>query len=623
MRTLVWVVAGLVLGQWAVTQWLAEAFGGQAGLGRAWFQVGDVALYAPWSWVRWAPRLPNLYLAPLRSAVLVAVAIPMLLPVGVRLWNRRPDGHGSARWATRRDLIRSGLLGAVRRGGVYVGAWRRQGRAHYLRHDGPEHVLAFAPTRSGKGVGLVIPTLLSWRESGVVLDIKGENWEKTAGWRQRGAGQRVLRFDPGDAQSARFNPLAEIRLRTPHEVADVQNLATTLVDPKGEGFEDKHWSQTAWSLLVGAILHVGYREANRGKTGTLAAVADELSRDDTCAELAERWLHFDHAGVHASWSSLTGASVTHPVVASVAREMAQRPDKYAASVLSTARALVTLYRDPLIARATGASDFRVRDLIEGEAPMTLYLVVQPGDLKRVRPLVRVMLTQIFYGLLAEHPPSPEPAPPRWPGRVGRAPKRADTAPTSALRRRRVLLMLDEFASLGKLEILQDALAYCAGYGVKAYLIVQGLEQLYSAYGRDESIVSNCHIRVAFAPNKIETAQLLSKMTGTATVPSRTWAGNKRHRQFHGRPLLTPDECMRLRLAEKDPITGRINAGEALILAAGLPPIYGEQILYFEDAAFHRRARVPPPATHDARPERCLSRDDHAMAAALLSAPESD
>ena len=586
-------------------------------------QVGDVALYAPWSWVRWAPRLPEIYLERLRSAVLVAVAVPMFLPVAFVFGTDARTGTVRHAGPSEADLIRSGLLGAVRRGGVYVGAWRRKGRAHYLRHDGPEHVLAFAPTRSGKGVGLVIPTLLSWRESGVVLDIKGENWEKTAGWRQRGAGQRVLRFDPGDAQSARFNPLAEIRLRTPHEVADVQNLATTLVDPKGEGFEDKHWSQTAWSLLVGAILHVGYRDANRGKTGTLASVADELSRDDACAELAERWLHFDHAGVHKPWSSLTGSSVTHPVVASVAREMAQRPDKYAASVLSTARALLTLYRDPLIARATGESDFRVRDLIDGERPCTLYLVVQPGDLKRVRPLLRVMLTQILYGLMAEHPTSPEPGTPRWPGRVGRAPKLDRTEPISALRRHRVLLMLDEFASLGRLEILQEALAYCAGYGVKAYLIVQGLEQLYAAYGRDESIVGNCHIRVAFAPNKIETAQLLSKMTGTTTVQSRTWAGKKRQKHFHARPLLTPDECMRLRLPEKDRITGRMNAGEALILAAGLPPIYGEQILYFEDAAFRRRASVPPPATNDARPERSLSRDDQAMAAALVGAQESN
>ena len=110
-------------------------------------------------------------------------------------------------------------------------------------------------------------------------------------------------------------------------------------------------------------------------------------------------------------------------------------------------------------------------------------------------------------------------------------KRGVTEPAPEPVRRRVLLMLDEFASLGKLEILQEALAYCAGYGVKAYLIVQGLEQLYAAYGRDEAIVGNCHIRVAFAPNKIETAELLSKMMGTTTVQTRAWAGKKRQKPF--------------------------------------------------------------------------------------------
>ena len=622
--TLGCVVAGLVLGQWAVTQWLAGLFGPQAALGTPWFHLGDLGLYAPWSWTRWAAHLPGVYAERLRSAVLLAVAVPLFLPGLWRLLNRRPDGHGSARWAKRSDLVRSGLLGAVRRGGVYVGAWRCKGRARYLRHDGPEHVLAFAPTRSGKGVGLVIPTLLSWRESAVVLDIKGENWEKTAGWRQQGAGQRVIRFDPGDPKSARFNPLAEIRLRSAHEVADVQNIATMLVDPKGEGFEDKHWSQTAWSLLVGAILHVCYREMHRGQMGTLAEVADELSRDRKCADLAERWLRFDHAGANERWHSSTSSTPTHPVVASVAREMAQRPEKYAASVLSSARAFLTLYRDPLIAAATSESDFGVRDLLGGDAPCTLYVVVRPRDLKRVRPLLRLMLTQVVYGLMAELPAAEESHRPGSWERVGRVLKLGrfggSQAP-GASARRRVLLMLDEFASLGKLELLQEALAYCAGYGVKAYLIVQGLEQLYAAYGPDESIIGNCHIRVAFAPNKIETAQLLSKMTGTTTVQSFTWAGKKRQRHLHPRPLLTPDECMRLRLPEKERATGRVAAGEALILAAALPPIYGEQILYFQDAVFRARAALLPPKGCDAGPDERLSPDAHEMAAALLGARE--
>jgi type IV secretion system protein VirD4 len=214
--------------------------------------------------------------------------------------------------------MRAGLLQPVTRGGVYVGAWRDPfGSVRYLRHDGPEHVLAFAPTRSGKGIGLVIPTLLSWRESALVLDIKGENWERTAGWRVNRAGQRVIRFDPTDPESARYNPLAEIRLETPHEIADAQNIATMLVDPQGKGVERDHWAQTSWSLLVGAILHVCYRERRRGNVGTLSDVARELTSSEAgeLKEIIERWLRFDHGGPEEACEGSRGSARTHPVIA--------------------------------------------------------------------------------------------------------------------------------------------------------------------------------------------------------------------------------------------------------------------------------------------------------------------
>ena len=143
-------------------------------------------------------------------------------------------------------------------------------RGAYLRHHGPEHVLCFAPTRSGKGVGLVVPTLLTWRGSAIVHDIKGENWELTAGWRARFG--RALLFDPTNVQSAAYNPLLEVR-RGEREVRDVQNIADVLVDPEGALEKRNHWEKTSHALLVGTILHVLYAETDK----TLAGVANFLS----------------------------------------------------------------------------------------------------------------------------------------------------------------------------------------------------------------------------------------------------------------------------------------------------------------------------------------------------------
>ena len=152
----------------------------------------------------------------------------MLLLLDVARANSKvnPFLHGSARWADRRDIKAAGLL---KNNGVYVGAWRdKNGTIHYLRHAGPEHVLCYAPTRSGKGVGLMLPTLLSWQQSVFVTDLKGELYELTSGWRQKYAHNRILRFEPAAAAgSCCFNPMAELRLGTEHEVGDVQNLALT------------------------------------------------------------------------------------------------------------------------------------------------------------------------------------------------------------------------------------------------------------------------------------------------------------------------------------------------------------------------------------------------------------
>ncbi|SEH12567.1 type IV secretion system protein VirD4 [Sphingopyxis sp. YR583] len=222
------VFAIMIAGVWAATQWCAAMLGNQPELGSPWFRLFDIPVYEPWAlffwWFRFEAYAPEVF----DKAGSLAAASGFLgcaAAVSASLWRARQSRHvttyGSARWARFGEIDKAGLFGGA---GVFIGQYR----GRYLRHDGPEHIMAFAPTRSGKGVGLVVPTLLGWTGSAVIHDIKGENWKLTAGWRAK-LGHALL-FDPTDPASARYNPLLEVRRGT-HEVRDAQNIADILVDP--------------------------------------------------------------------------------------------------------------------------------------------------------------------------------------------------------------------------------------------------------------------------------------------------------------------------------------------------------------------------------------------------------
>ena len=263
-------LAMVLLGCWAATEWTAWRLGFQPALGLPWVRIGAAPVYQPqlffaW-WYHFDAYAPGVFArgAAIASAGGLGAA---LLAIAASVLRARQARHittyGSALWATRHDIEAAGLLDDA---GVQLG---RLG-AQPLRHDGPEHVLCFAPTRSGKGVGLVVPTLLSWTGSVIVHDIKGENWTLTAGWQAQFS--YCLLFDPTNPRSAAYNPLLEVR-RGEWEVRDVQNIADVLVDPEGTLERRNHWEKTSHSLLVGAILHVFYAEPDK----TLAGVAVFLS----------------------------------------------------------------------------------------------------------------------------------------------------------------------------------------------------------------------------------------------------------------------------------------------------------------------------------------------------------
>ncbi|MBP7657786.1 MAG: IncP-type conjugal transfer protein TraG, partial [Pseudoxanthomonas sp.] len=360
------VVFGIVIaGVWAATQWTAAALGYQLRLGSPWFDFFSTPVYHPWRLFEWwflfdayAPRVFDTGGAIAGGSGLLGVVVA----IGMSIWRSRQSRlvttYGSARWASAQDVRKAGLTQST---GVFLGQHDRQ----YLRHEGPEHVLTFAPTRSGKGVGLVVPTLLSWPASAVIHDIKGENWSITAGWRSRFS--HCLLFNPTDSRSAAYNPLLEVR-RGAHEVRDVQNIADILVDPEGALEKRNHWEKTSHALLVGAILHVLYA----GEDKTLRGVANFLSDPASPFELTlHRMMTTHHLG-----------DGPHPVVASAAREVLNKSDNERSGVLSTAMSFLGLYRDPTVAEVTSCCDWRIADLIAAESPVSLYLVVPPSDISR-------------------------------------------------------------------------------------------------------------------------------------------------------------------------------------------------------------------------------------------------
>jgi type IV secretion system protein VirD4 len=545
------VFAFALAGVWGATQWTAAALAHQPELGAPWIVIAGFRIYPPpaffWWWFSFDAYAPQVFMHGAYIAVSGGFAA-IVVAIGMSVWRAREaraaETFGTARWATQREVKAAGLLGDA---GVVLG---RMGR-DYLRHDGPEHVLCYAPTRSGKGVGLVVPTLLTWPASAIVHDIKGENWQLTAGLRSRFG--RVLLFDPTNTASAAYNPLLEVR-RGEWEVRDVQNVADVLVDPEGSLEKRNHWEKTSHALLVGAILHTLYAGEDRTLAGVAAFLSDPQRPIESTLRAMMTTPHLGETGVH-------------PVVASAARELLNKSENERSGVLSTAMSFLGLYRDPVVAKVTSRCDWRIADLVDGKQPATLYLVVPPSDISRTKPLIRLVLNQIGRRLTED-----------LQARDGR---------------HRLLLMLDEFPALGRLDFFESALAFMAGYGIKGFLIAQSLNQIEKAYGPNNAILDNCHVRVSFATNDERTAKRVSDALGTATEmrAMKNYAGHRLSpwlghlmvsRSETARQLLTPGEIMQLPPEDE------------IVMIAGTPPIRAKKARYFTDQRFTDRL-LPPPA----------------------------
>jgi type IV secretion system protein VirD4 len=472
-------------------------------------------------------------------------ALMLLLVVIRALTNRRSvsrsTSYGSSRWATPREVRQAGLLGTA---GVMLGRYDH----HYLRDDSDAHLLLVAPTRQGKGIGPIICSLLTWMESVVVTDPKdGENYDVTAAWRQ-GLGP-VYAFTPRRNPQTRINVLDTVRLQTSKEFGDAQLIAQSLVAPEKLARESQtslHFRELAALLLTATILHVLYTSPRK----SLAGVWHFLTQQHTSLGAALKTMasarHLSH-GVHEAIASMTTAikNITG--------------DRELSSVWTTAIRPLVLYSDPLVAASTDASDVDLDALQYGPAPVSLYLIApSPMELERLHPLYRVVLDVAMHRLM-EHK------------------VRAWT--------HRLLSVLDEIAWFGYTRAIDKGIAVKAGYGMKDLLVAQDFESLFDVYGPHTAIWGNCRVKIFFAPDNDLTAKRISQnLLGESTVEqpvvhqggSGMQTNASTTYQFHGRPLLTPDELMEL------------PPDQEIVRVSGCKPILAQKLDYRTDVNLRRR-----------------------------------
>lgn len=465
----------------------------------------------------------------------------LLVGVGI-LRNRRQPLHGAARWATESDLKARGLRAHT---GIVLG--ERDGRL--LTLGGDEHVLLYAPTRTGKGVGVVIPNLLSWPGSTVVLDIKRENWNATAGFRSA-HGQTVFLFDPfaADGRTARFNPLGHVDRSAPDAVLTLLQKMAAMLFPTPPG-ADPFWTEAARTGFVavgGLIAESPERPFSLGEIYAELTAGDP--RDRLMRLVARRREH--------------GPALSPPFVQGLT-DFCRSSENTFAGVRQTLTSRLNIFLSPQVRAATDTSDFDLADL--RSRPMSIYLCASPDELPRVAGLYGLIF-QLLVDLNTRELPVQEARP--------------------------VLVLLDEFARLGRADVLAQAFSYVAGYGLRLLCVLQSPAQLRAIYGQDltEDIMGNCGAEVVFAPKDLRTAQDLAERLGAYTYAGRSHS--KPSGFSTGRRSETRSDQRRLLMLPQE--LTQMDPRQLLVLFAGAPPVRGRKLAYYREPAFARRLRPPPP-----------------------------
>lgn len=457
---------------------------------------------------------------------------------------------GDARFATRREIRKAGLLGEK---GIIVG---RLGK-NYLMFDGPQHAIISAPTRSGKGVGIVIPNLLNWPDSVVVLDVKQENWDITSGFRKH-HGQECYLFNPAasDYRTHRYNPLAYVSDDPNFRIDDIQKIANMLF-PDQTGV-DPIWTATPRGLFLGIVL---FLLETPGKLVTIGQTLRETLNDgDGSAYFANAINKRTEAGDPLSGTCVRALNSYISITSENTRS----------GVITSFRSRLELWMNPLVDAATGANDFDLRDVRKKR--MSIYLGVTPDNLVRMAPLLNLFFQQLIDLNTRE------------------LPNRNKAIKYTCL------LMMDEFTAIGKIAVLSKGISYIAGYWLRMLPIIQSPAQLVEVYGKEaaQTFQTNHALNIIFPPkaSETQTARDISEWLGYQTVTGKSLSRGKGIGSKRSQSESLSDQRRALLLPQE--ITSLGQQREIVVLE-NAPPILAKKVEFFRDHAFVDRLKAVSPA----------------------------
>jgi type IV secretion system protein VirD4 len=555
----------IVLGLFVATQDLAATFRYPREFGAGLADIGRVRIYPPWMVLSWYAHYARSYQRAFDEASLwglLAALIPLSIAIGLsRRFRRAPPAFGAGAWARTDDVRRARLIDPT---GAITGRVLGRFGGRYLTYTGIEHAIIVGASRSGKGAGHVVPTLVAWPQSVFVYDRKGELWHITADHRKRFS--HVFYFAPTDPNTVRWNPLFEVR-KGAMEIADIQNVVGILVDPLGRKAGDLNfWDQSATDFFTAVILHVLYSEPDERKN--LAQVRRLLINIEPTLHAMMNTHHRHRPDLHARDGVARddhGEPIPeiHPEVLLGARALDSMDERVKSNVLATCRASLSLWADPLVEYATNWSDFSIGDLVCSEAPVSFYINTPQAHADRLAFLVRVFTRQTINSLMeSEH----------FDSRRRR-------------KRHRLLLLLDEFPKLGALPFLENAMGEMAGYGITAHLICQSFNDVFSKYGDRTPLFDNMHITAAFATSEPTSIEKVTRRAGKA-LELRDSYSDPRTLFSRAHRSTSQSEQQRYILSEED-VRGLAD-GKQFLFVNNTKPILADKIRYYEEPFFKAR-----------------------------------